>query len=368
MSIHPTVCGIIPPHILDSVRRNGTPEEQQVALETLQIDGELRAERARGLLASGEIPPRQRSMPAPAVPATHRDIYDAQGLRSLPGVGVRGEGGDPTGDADTDRVYDGFGATWDLYYDLFGRDSYDDRAATLTGTVHYDRRYNNAFWNGFQMVFGDGDGRLFSSFTSAIDIMAHELTHAVTENESGLNYQDQAGALNEHLSDVFGALVKQRSAVPQQSAEQADWLIGAGILGPGIAGQALRSMKNPGTAYDDPLLGKDPQPGHMDDFVVTTDDHGGVHINSGIPNRAFVLFSIALGGYAWDRAGRVWYATATDPALHPDATFEQFAQLTVQHAIASQGDEVGQACRDAWAGVGVTWADAPEPLATSAAE
>jgi Zn-dependent metalloprotease len=135
------------------------------------------------------------------------------------------------------------------------------------------------------MVYGDGDGDLFKRFTIAIDVIGHELTHGVTQYSAGLVYQDQTGALNESISDVFGSLVKQYRL--KQTADQADWLIGAGLLADGVNGKALRSMAAPGTAYDDPILGKDPQPAHMKDFVNTQSDHGGVHINSGIPNHAF---------------------------------------------------------------------------------
>lgn len=353
MSTNHSVCGIIPPHMLKSVAEHGAPDERRAAIETLRVDENLRSARAQGLLASGSAPPRTRTMPPVGAPHQQRRLHDAEHGRSLPGVGVRAEGEAPIADADVDRVYDGFGATWELFHQVFGRDSYDDRGADLSGTVHFDRNYNNAFWDGTQMVFGDGDGQLFTSFTASIDIMGHELTHAVTEHESGLIYRNQSGALNEHLSDVFGALVKQRSFGDPQTADQADWLIGAEILGAGIQGIALRSMKEPGTAYDDPRLGKDPQPAHMNDFVVTSDDNGGVHINSGIPNRAFVEFALALGGYAWDRAGRVWYATAIDPRLRADATFEEFAGLTVEHAALHQGKTVADACRDSWSAVGL---------------
>lgn len=351
---HPPHC-IVPPFMLDAIVSQGDEDQRERALASLQHDQTLRARRET---VAATVAPAQPTRPLGADEAVaaqkSRSIHDTNHTQTLPGRLVRAEGDPVTGDADADRVYDGFGATWDLYYEVFGRDSFDNAGATLTGTVHYGVRYDNAFWDGTQMVFGDGDGRLFSSFTAAIDVMGHELTHAVTERESGLEYHDQPGALNESLSDVFGSLVKQRAASPQQTADEADWLIGAGILGPGVNGVALRSMKEPGTAYDDPVLGKDPQPGHMDDYVVTRDDNGGVHINSGIPNHAFYLFAIALGGYAWERAGSVWYAAATDDALASDADFQQFANLTVAQATQGGDDEVAQACAAAWAGVGIT--------------
>src|SRR5262249_15250854 len=154
----------------------------------------------------------------------------------------------------------------------FGRNSIDNRGLRLNASVHYGADYDNAFWDGSQMVFGDGDNRIFVGFTKALDVIGHELTHGVTQYEANLEYQDQPGALNESMSDVFGSLMKQYAL--NQTAADADWLIGSGLLAPGIQGVALRSMKEPGTAYDDPLLGKDSQPGHMSDFDHTTDDFG----------------------------------------------------------------------------------------------
>ena len=125
----------------------------------------------------------------------------------------------------------------------------------------------------------------------------------MTEHTAGLLYRGQPGALNESISDVFGVLVKQFAL--GQTAAEADWLVGAELLLPGVQGRALRDMQHPGTAFDDPNLGTDPQPAHMDDYVVTDSDFGGVHINSGIPNRAFVIAALTIGGPAWEDAGRI---------------------------------------------------------------
>jgi hypothetical protein len=267
---------------------------------------------------------------------------------------VRNEGQGPVGDAATDEAYDGLGATFDLYWNVYGRNSIDDAGLPLPATVHYGQDYDNAFWDGQRMVFGDGDGQLFNRFTIAVDVIGHELTHGVTEATAGLEYHDQPGALNESMSDVFGSLVKQYSHNPPQTAAQADWLIGAGLLTPQVNGVALRSMRAPGTAYDDPVLGKDPQPAHMRDYVNTPSDNGGVHINSGIPNHAFYLLAVALGGFAWERAGQIWYATLRDSRLSTTASFQEFAELTVDVAETLFGVAERQAVVDAWEQVGIT--------------
>lgn len=281
-----------------------------------------------------------------------RTLYDCRHGTDLPGTKVRAEGEDPTSDASVNRAYAGLGATFDLLLSVYGRRSIDGNGLPLIGSVHYDEKYNNAFFDGEQMVFGDGDGEIFLDFTVAIDVIAHELAHGLTQYTANLNYYGQSGALNESVSDVFGSLVKQYSL--GQTAGQADWLIGAGLLAPRVQGVALRSMKAPGTAYDDDVLGKDPQPASMDDYIHTGEDNGGVHLNSGIPNRAFYLLATALGGSSWERAGQLWFDVLTGGELAVDADFASFARLTVAAARSrfGEGDEV-EAVLKAWSEVGV---------------
>ncbi|CAN5892651.1 M4 family metallopeptidase [soil metagenome] len=274
---------------------------------------------------------------------------------------MRREGEAPTGDVTADEAYDGLGATYGLYDKAYGRDSLDGAGVPLRATVHYGVDYSNAFWDGTRMVFGDGDGEYFNRFTISLDIIGHELAHGVTENTADLVYTGQSGALNESMSDVFGSLVKQRDL--GQAADEADWLIGAGLFTARVQGTALRSMRAPGTAYDDPVIGTDPQPGHLDDFVETTEDHGGVHINSGIPNRAFHLAATAIGGNAWEAAGAIWYAVLTGDKISSDCDFATFAALSIDEAVARFGDGSveASAVADAWAQVGLSPARTPQP-------
>ncbi len=287
-------------------------------------------------------------------PAPDRVISDAQHREQLPGVRVRGDDDPATGDAAVDEAFDGLGETFDFFWDAVARASIDGVGGTLAATVHYGEKYDNAFWNGERMVFGDGDGEVFTGFTGSISVIAHELGHGVVEHSGGLEYSGQSGALNESVADVFGALTEQH--VRGQTAAEASWLIGAGIFTPAVQGVALRSMKAPGTAYDDDVLGRDPQPAHMRDYVETTEDNGGVHINSGIPNKAFHLVAVALGGHAWERAGRIWYLTVTGGSLSHTADFARFAEATAQVAAAEYGEdsEEAAAVRTAWSAVGVT--------------
>jgi len=332
---------ILPPELLARVVRHAGSAARESALSTLVLDASMRTVRL-------ETPPT-RSMILPRSDDLQRSIHTASGTETQPGELVRFEGDGPTGDPATDEAYDGLGATWRLLREAYGRSSIDDEGLPLVATVHYGQDYDNAFWDGTQMVFGDGDDQLFRRFTVAIDVIGHELAHGMTQDEVGLVYSGQSGALNESVSDVFGSLVKQHAL--GQSASEADWLIGEGLFTDAVQGVALRSMKAPGTAYDDPVLGKDPQPGAMADYVQTTRDNGGVHLNSGIPNRAFFLAATAIGGNAWQGAGQVWYDTIRDAQLRPTTRFTGFARATVRAARVYGTHE---AVADAWAQVGVT--------------
>ena len=345
----------VPPRLLERIIRNGTSEQREWALRTLSLDTTQRTVRVHNSLVTlwdAHRRPRHTPTPTPT-PTTglRRTIDDTAGSENLPGKTVRTEGQGPTSDVEATEAYDGLGATYTFYADVFQRNSVDDHGLPLIASVHYGDHYDNAFWNGQQMVFGDGDGQLFNRFTVALDVIGHELTHGVTQYEAGLAYLNQAGALNESVSDVFGSLVKQYKL--GQTADEADWLIGAGLLAPGVQGVALRSMKAPGTAFDDPTLGKDDQPAAMSGYVRTTEDNGGVHTNSGIPNHAFYLAAIALGGHSWEKAGRIWYETLRSPRLKSNATFAQFAALTVSQATTLFSSTESQAVSDAWKQVGI---------------
>lgn len=333
--------GVIPPYILRRIIDHGSELQQRCARQTLTHVQTLMAHSHGKPFVSHAAAPGQLT----------RDIYDAQQKETLPGKQVRYEGQPSNGDIAVDEAWEYLGITHDFFWNNWQRNSLDNEGMVLAGTVHYGHEYQNAFWNGEQMVFGDGDGEIFNRFTIAIDVVAHELSHGVTETESGLIYFEQSGALNESLSDVFGSLVKQYQK--KQTAEQADWLIGEGLLAKGINGRGLRSMSAPGTAYDDPLLGKDPQPDHMDAFLHTREDNGGVHLNSGIPNRAFYLAALAVGGYAWEKTGYAWYDTVCDRNLPQNADFATFANLTIQHGNKRSGQAVADAIEKAWQEVGV---------------
>jgi len=186
-----------------------------------------------------------------------------------------------------------------FYKSHYGRNSFDNKGSSITNIVHYKQSYNNAFWNGQFMTYGDGDDITFSNFAGGFDVAVHEFTHGVTEHTAGLIYEFQPGALNESMSDVIATC-----------ADSTNWLIGEDIFTPSISGDALRNMQDPHNGNQQGS--KFWQPAKMSEYVTlpnTEDgDYGGVHKNSGIPNKAFYNVASVIG--CWE-AGQIWYRSLT---------------------------------------------------------
>jgi Zn-dependent metalloprotease len=336
-------CFIVPEYINKKILEKGTGKQKEQAWKNLILTEQLRGRRSVTGLMSSMFSVSNR---------LDRTIYDAKNQENLPGTLVRREGEKVKGGTTVTEAYDYSGSTYNFFKKIFDRNSIDTRGMKLDSTVHYGGDFNNAFWNGTQMVYGDGDGQIFQRFTKCLDIIGHELTHGVTQYEAALEYQGQPGALNESFSDVFGSLIKQYSL--HQSAEEADWLIGEGIFTEKVNGFALRSMKRPGTAYNDTVIGKDPQTAHMKDYVRTLRDNGAVHINSGIPNHVFYVASTEIGGYAWKKAGLIWYTTLTE-RLGEKSGFQDAADSTYRVAgeLFGQDSSEQKAIIKAWNTVGI---------------
>jgi Zn-dependent metalloprotease len=353
MALQPSIYCILPPHILREIAQRGSPAQRAMALRTIKAAEQIRTQRR---FIVKDVVGHMESVSAVG---KQRNVYDAKQGSTLPGILVRKEGDPAVSDLAVNEAYDGSGTTYDLFYDIYGRNSLDNNGLKLDSTVHYQKGYDNAFWDGQQMVYGDGDEdmppaeRLFNRFTIALDVIGHELTHGITQFTANLAYWEQSGALNESFSDVYGSLVKQYRS--RQTADQADWIIGQGLLTSNVNGLGLRSMKAPGTAYDDPVLGKHPQPAHMKDYVTTVEDNGGVHINSGIPNRAFYITAFEIGGFAWEKAGLIWYKTITNK-LPQQTNFQNAADLTFEAAgeLFGTNSLEQKAVKTGWAEVGIT--------------
>jgi Zn-dependent metalloprotease len=351
---NPVQC-IVPPYMLERLAQSSNDDVRLAAIENLQQSATLRGKRSIiGTLPSAVL--KFAAFNPTGKPKRVREVYDQGNVdppdRSLPERLVRAEGGKASRDKAVDEAYVYSGKTWDFYRDAFGRNSLDDQGLKLVSTVHAGNGYDNAFWDGMQMVYGDGDGIVFQRFTRSLDVVGHELSHGVVQHTSGLIYAGESGALNEHFADVFGSLVRQYAS--KQTAVSADWLIGKAILVPAPTRNALRSLKDPGTAFaDDPDLGDDPQPKHYAKRYKGGQDNGGVHINSGIPNHAFYLAAVAVGGKAWEKVGRVWYQVMQN--LLPQSNFADCAAQA--RAVAGSmfpGDAtLAKAVDDAWKQVGL---------------
>ncbi|MGH9040285.1 MAG: M4 family metallopeptidase, partial [Acidimicrobiia bacterium] len=268
----------------------------------------------------------------------------------LPGRLVRRESDPASGDAAVDEAFDGAGTTYDFYRDLYGRNSLDGEGMVLRSIVHYGRNLANAFWDGQQILYGDGDGKVFDRFTKSLEVVAHELTHGVIQHTSNLMYEGEPGALNESFADVMAIQIEQWARGTK--AEDADWWLGGEIIFPSVGVRGIRTFTAKKAYEDHPVLGTDQQPKHTDQQYEGPDDNGGVHINSGIPNHAFYLVATELGGHSWDQAGRIWYRTLQE--LDPTSSFSEAAATTIRMGAEEFGDDVERIVRSAWEQVGVT--------------
>ncbi|KAI6774844.1 hypothetical protein HG530_001602 [Fusarium avenaceum] len=375
-----TMCHFIPAYILENIAHSqAVPEKaRQAAISTLSADQRFREHRMHILDSDGpptilgdpNVPaaqtPIRAALVGPAATAQPHDpaavalvlrraIYDGKNLPDLPGIPVRVEGDERVLDRQVNNIYDGIGITIQFFHNVFGRNAIDDNGGTPLTTVHHDPEpetlgYNNAFWDGEQFAFGDGDGITFDHFADSLDVIAHELTHAITQHTAGIPFRRQAGGLNESISDVFAAMVEQWQF--NQTAADADWLTGQNLFTVAFKGAALRNIANPGTAFDDPIIGKDPQIAHFSQY----NDGLDVHDTSGIPNRAFYLTAIGFGGHSWLTAGKIWYKTLTDQRIRnmsDNITFADWAKVTVDHAEKLFGVPGSIIVRNAWMSVGV---------------
>ena len=312
-------CFIIPPDVLArfSKDRQLPTAERKAFADASRFEAEWRKVRraqsklsvnAKAMLASG--------LAAPAAPAI--TVSNCNHGTTLPGTPISkpATSTDPT----AKRAFVETTAVAQFYQKLFGRNSVDNAGKTLASSIHFSVNYNNAFWNGTQMTYGDGDNNIFIDFTGSDDVIAHELTHGVTQFTLQLAYTNQPGGLNESISDVFGSMFRQWRA--NQTAAQADWLIGHEIMGPGAIARGftcLRDMSNPAATH---CLA--PQPTKFSQITPGMDPH----YSSGIPNFAFFKAATAIGGKSWDTAGKIWYAALTGSGAQPNMKMSAFARTT----------------------------------------
>jgi Zn-dependent metalloprotease len=352
---HPVNC-ILPPYM-----KNKLDDVLGIKREGTDVDSRIRAKR-RFLRAISPVRKKLKVTAVATIPTKlHREVYDAHEAPMELGELIWKEGQKKLPvSRDGRNVIEGAGHVWSFYKKLFDRNSIDNTGLAIIQTIKYrenpDEPFFNAFWDGEQMFYGTGQKKFTKSFTSDLDIIAHELTHGVVDYEARLKYEFQPGALNESFADVFGILVKQW--VNKTPAKKSDWLIGKNIL---IAVNALRSMKEPGKAFkNDPVFDDDEQVAHMKEYKklpnTENGDYGGVHINSGIPNHAFYITATELAGNAWEKAGVVWYAALTDrKLLNKNSDFKDCAEATLKKAVGlfGKGSKEYKAVELGWKQTGV---------------
>jgi Zn-dependent metalloprotease len=339
---------IIAPYVIEHMAKHKDAAIRKLAMEVIESAAEARA--MRTMMATM---PSMAAIPSPGS-RKHRLIYNLnnKGMSDLPGTLMREEGKPwKKKDKAGEEAYRHAGYVYDFYKKIFGRNSMNDNGMSLISSVHLGRNHNNAYWNGEQMIYGDGDGRRFIRFTKALDVVGHEFSHAVVTHTCNLEYRNESGALNEHFADVMGVLVEQWKA--KHEAKDAQWTIGKDCLGPDVNATGLRTFKAEKAYENDPIMGTDQQPKHISNKYTGLADRGGVHINSGIPNHAFYVTALALGGHAWERAGLIWYKTLN--RLHSLSDFMEMVQAT--RAVASDeygpGSAEAQAVDEGWTAVGL---------------
>jgi Zn-dependent metalloprotease len=358
----PLLC-VLSPDMLDNIQVNGNKDMRRAAERTGRLTDTMRI--ARLTATAAQLPgAAQGDAELHRKRGLQRQIFNAKNDEmSYNDRTVRREGDEPSGDPAVDEAYDGLGDTYDFYLKNFDRKGIGGDDKPLMGVVHYGKNYDNAYWDGHQMTFGDGDGRLFNRFTCCKDVIGHELSHGVTETTLGLPYYcsghpfgPNPGALNESISDCMGVVINIL-VLGLDFTKPDSWLVGKGLLAKGVDGVALRSMWAPGTAYDDKYLGKDNQPDHIGKYVVTRGDSGGVHTNSGIPNVAFCRTAVNLGDPV--KAATVLYHVlkGAEPLAEndvpQDVSFVQWASAMVRVAEHDYGADGRKAAVAAWASVGL---------------
>lgn len=317
-------CSIIPPHILEELAKRGNTSCKKTLNDTHRI-----LQKRNTVLNNILLQDQQEGK-------GERYIYDSQNKYEQRVELIRKENDPNVEDSVVNEVYEASGFVRDYFKSTFNLNSIDNNGLDVISNIRYGENYNNAFWDGDEMTYGEGDGIQFKDFTKAIDVIAHELMHGVTQFLANLEYQAQSGALNEHFSDVFGTVIKQKYL--KQDIACADWLIGDLIVTDKFPGKAIRSMKAPGTSND-----FDTQPDHMDNIYTGSADNQGVHINSGIPNKAFYLTAIEIG---IDDSALIWFETMK--ALWRTANFNDMLEtilattktLVAQEKVAVNANEV----------------------------
>lgn len=281
----------------------------------------------------------------PGVAGRKRETYTTNNTTNLPGTLLMSETSPLSQDLVANEAHVNSANVYAYFAAVFNRNSLDNKGGLIKSTVHYDKNYNNAFWNNTEMVYGDGDGKFFIPLTKGLDVCAHEMSHAVTSFTCNLMYLGQSGALNESFSDMMGKSCEHwvnKEFVP----ENANWILGDKIVGSEFPGKGIRSFKNE-KAYTG-----DSQPKHMKNFYIGMQDNGGVHINSGIPNHMFYNLCLIMKQPSYGKPIQIVYNAHTK-YVGQFTNFSGYAKAMVKSAQELYGAEAVDAVKQAWSIVGI---------------
>lgn len=322
--MHRHTCCIIPHDVLDKLAGDEKlpAKVRKASADTAKVSTQIRKLREQ----AGQLTSTVQLVSAGFVQLATKPkitVYDSQHSQSLPGTPVKNARAakDPTAKracAETTKVAE-------FYKKVFNRNSADDAGMTLMSSVHYGKAFNNAMWDGSQMIYGDGDSKIFVDFTLSNDVIAHELTHGVTQHTLQLAYANDAGGLNESLSDCFGVMFHQWRA--KEDVTKANWLIGADIVGPAAKSRGYTCIRNLANPADNKCLA--PQPINYSQLKRGMDPH----FTSGPPNLAFYTACKAVGGKSWETIGQVWYNVLSTSGPVPTMTMPDFAARTRAAAV-----------------------------------
>lgn len=340
------LCKFIPDEVLTRLANDPNVKnfDRDALQRTLAVDREMRLVReANSSLTASSSMIAESLAPLAKKPAIK--LFNCQHGSILPGVAVPNP--QASGDATIKRTHKNTADVAKFFKQVFGRNSLDGQGMDLISSVHFGNKYNNAFWNGQQMTYGDGDNNIFVDFTRGNDVIGHELTHGLTQFTSQFVYANEPGGLNESMSDVFGSMFRQWQA--KQTVKVADWLIGADIMGPAAKAQGFTCLRDMAKPNSPKALA--PQPSHFSAYHPGMDPH----TSSGIPNNAFYRAAMAVGGKSWEKVGKVWFQALTGYGSTPQLTMKQFADRT--RTVAGQmfpaGGTVKKAVDTAWKAVGL---------------
>jgi len=343
--LHCTCC-IVPKDVLERLAgdKKLSAELRKAAADSAKLSDAMRSLRNQyGVLAGLAQAAGAHLVDLAAAPKV--TVYDSRNTQTLPGTPVKSP--KTSKDASAKRCFTETSSVAEFYKSVFGRNSVDNAGMTLMSSIHFGHNYNNAMWNGQQMVYGDGDGKLFIDFTKGNDVIGHELTHGVTQYSLQLAYSGDAGGLNESVSDCFGSMFRQWEA--NQDVNSADWLIGADIMGSVAKSRGFKCLRNMAKPADKAALA--PQPTKYSQITPGMDPH----YSSGPPNLAFCTACKTLGGKSWEKIGQVWYTVLTTSGAQPQITMPQFAARCRQTAtqLYPKLPAVGAAVDAGWKSIGI---------------